>query len=77
MPFISCSGCGIVELFNKFLGFLEFADSKEKRFLSRPIALREADGANGSPKVYLNDRPSMNGDIIIFVSTEEDVGKRL
>jgi hypothetical protein len=76
-PSFHVRGCGIVELFNKFLGFLEFADSKEKSLLSRPIALREADEANGAPKVYLNDRPSMNGDIIIFVSTEEDVGKRL
>lgn len=62
------------------VGVSGFAGSKEKDVVTRrkrPIALREAEGANGAPKAYLNDRPSMNGDIIIFVSTEEDVGKRL
>jgi hypothetical protein len=43
----------------------------------RPIALREPDLMNAAPKVFLNDKPSMNGDIIIFVSTEEDVGIRV
>ncbi|KAG0562975.1 hypothetical protein KC19_9G186400 [Ceratodon purpureus] len=62
------------------LFFLDFAGSKGENLVTRrrrPIALREAEGANGAPKAYLNDRPSMNGDTIIFVSTEEDVGKRL
>lgn len=41
----------------------------------RPIALREAGLGNGAaPKAFLNDRPSMNGDRVIFVSTEEDIG---
>jgi len=43
----------------------------------RPIALREAGLGNAAaPKASLNDRPSMNGDRIIFVSTEEDIGIR-
>jgi hypothetical protein len=76
-PSFHVQGYGNVELFNDFLGFLEHADSMDKSLLPRLIALREADGANGAPKAYLNDRPSMNGDTVIFVSTEEDVGKRL
>jgi len=45
----------------------------------RPIALREAAGlGNGAaPKAFLNDRPSINGDRVIFVSTEEDIGIRV
>lgn len=42
----------------------------------RRVALRDAD-VNGSPKGFLNDRPSMSGDMVVFVSTEEDVGKPL
>lgn len=42
----------------------------------RRVALRDVD-VNAPPKVHLNDRPSMNGDMVVFVSTEEDVGKPL
>ena len=55
------------------------ADSEENKLLTRSkrrIALRDVD-ANAPLKGYLNDRPSMNGDIVVFVSTEQDVGKPL
>ncbi|KAG0586622.1 hypothetical protein KC19_2G104400 [Ceratodon purpureus] len=42
----------------------------------RRFALRNVD-VNTPSKAYLNDMPSMNGDIVVFVSTEEDVGKPL
>nr|XP_024383837.1 uncharacterized protein LOC112286315 [Physcomitrium patens]PNR61619.1 hypothetical protein PHYPA_000042 [Physcomitrium patens] len=41
---------------------------------SRRIELL-ADRLNAPSKAFLNDRPSMIGDVFIFVSTEEDVGK--
>lgn len=37
------------------------------------VKLRE----HAPPKAYLNDRPSMNGDMVVFVSTEEDIEKPL
>lgn len=45
----------------------------------RRIALRRSAAAAGTveapPKTFLNDRPSMIGDTVVYVSTEEDVGK--
>lgn len=56
---------------------LPLQDSEAKDVLKRsrrPVALRDE---HAPPKAYLNDRPSMNGDIVVFVSTEEDIGKPL
>ena len=44
----------------------------------RRIALRRSAAAGimeAPPKTFLNDRPSMIGDTVVYVSTEEDVGK--
>lgn len=57
---------------------LELADSEANQLLKRSqrrVALRDIDREPAPPKAYLNDRPSMNGDMVVFVSTEEDVGK--
>lgn len=47
----------------------------------RPVAVRDSVVGNGNvaapPKAYLNDKPSMHGNRIIFVSTEEPVGVRV
>ena len=58
-----------------FLGFLGYKGNDLGMRRKLPIALREGYEGNGAPKVYLNDKPSMHGDVVIFVSTEEDVGK--
>lgn len=58
---------------------LELADAEGNRRLERStkrLGLRDADRQeHDPPKVYFDDRPSMNGDMVVFVSTEEDVGK--
>jgi len=51
-------------------------DSEGRVLLPRSqwrVKLRE----HAPPKAYLNDRPSMNGDMVVFVSTEEDIEKPL
>lgn len=64
---------GLIDL----ISCLERTGSEEDRLPTRSSRRIEllADRLNAPSKAFLNDRPSMIGDVFIFVSTEEDVGK--